>query len=149
MKKFTLETTVGIFVIIGILCTAYLTVKLGKMELIGSNYYTIQARFSSIAGLTNNARIEIAGVQVGSVSRMSLDPERLVAILDLKIQKHIPISEDTIASIKTSGLIGEKYIQLSPGGSDVLLKEGDMLFETESPLDIEDMISRYVFGGIK
>ncbi|TWI66937.1 phospholipid/cholesterol/gamma-HCH transport system substrate-binding protein [Desulfobotulus alkaliphilus] len=149
MKKFTLETTVGIFVIIGILCTAYLTVRLGKMELIGSNFYTIQARFSSVAGLTNNARIEIAGVQVGSVSRISLDPERLVAILDLKIHKNIPVSEDTIASIKTSGLIGEKYIQLSPGGSDILLKEGDMLFETESPLDIEDMISRYVFGGIK
>lgn len=149
MKKITLETTVGIFVIAGILCTAYLTIQLGKMELIGNNYYTIEARFASVAGLTKAARVEIAGVQVGSVSRISLDPERLVAVLHLKIQKDIPISEDTIASIKTSGLIGDKYIRLSPGGSDMLLGEGDVLLETEAPLDMEDMISKYVFGGIK
>jgi phospholipid/cholesterol/gamma-HCH transport system substrate-binding protein len=149
MKKSALETTVGIFVIIGILCTAYLTVQLGKMELIGSNYYTIEARFASVSGLTNGARVEIAGVQVGSVSRISLDPEGLVAVLHLKIQKNIPISEDTIASIKTSGLIGDKYIRLSPGGSDLLLAEGDLLLETESPLDIEDLIAKYVFGGVQ
>ncbi|MCW7754151.1 outer membrane lipid asymmetry maintenance protein MlaD [Desulfobotulus sp. H1] len=148
MKKITIETTIGLFVIAGILCTAYLTVRLGKMELIGSNYYTIEARFASVAGLTNGARVEIAGVQVGSVSRILLDPDRLVAVLHLKIQKNIPVSEDTIASVKTSGLIGDKYIRLSPGGSDILLSEGDTLFETESPLDIEDMIAKYVFGGI-
>lgn len=149
MKKPTLETAVGLFVIAGLLCIGYLTIKLGKMELIGDNYYTLQARFQSVSGLTLGGRVEIAGVQVGTVDAIRLDPDRQIAVLSMKIEKDVVLTDDVIASIKTSGLIGDKYVKLSPGGSDLLLEDGDFITETESPIDIEELVGKYIFGGVK
>ena len=148
MKKGTLELWVGLFVLIGIFCVGYLTIKLGKMEWIGDNHYLVMARFSSVSGLTTGASVEVAGVQVGTVEAITLDKDRLVAHVDMKIQNGVPVTEDTIASVKTAGLIGDKYIKLTPGGSDTLLKNGDVIVETESALDIEELVSKYVFGGV-
>ena len=147
MKRSTTEIYVGIFVLLGILCVGYLTVKLGKMEVMGSNYYFINAKFQSISGLKPGAQVEIAGVEVGQVHDVTLD-ENQRAVVTMKIQKGLKLTDDVIASIKTAGLIGDKYIKLSPGGSDDLLKSGDVITETESALDIEDLISKYVFGGL-
>ena len=148
MKKASIETAVGIFVFIGILCVGYLTVKLGKMELLGKNYYSVQAQFESVAGLKVGASVEMAGVPIGKVEAISLDIERQIARVWMKIQSDVAITDDAIASVKTAGLIGDKYIKLSPGGSDLVLKAGDTIIETESALDLEDLISKYVFGGI-
>jgi len=148
MKKLSAETAVGIFVLIGIVCIGYLTVRLGKMEIIGDNYYSISARFQSIAGLKAGSQVELAGVPIGQVEGIFLDQERWMAVVKMKIEKDVALTEDTIASIKTSGLIGDKYIKISPGVSDIPLKQGGMLTETESAVDIEELISKFVFGKI-
>lgn len=148
MKRASIETAVGLFVFIGILCVGYLTIKLGKMELLGKDYYLLQAQFESVTGLKEGANVEMAGVPIGKVDAISLDLERQTARVRLKIQGDVVVTDDAIASVKTTGLIGDKYIKLSPGGSDIVLKPGDTLIETESALDIEELISKYVFGGV-
>ena len=148
MKKWSVEVAVGLFVLIGIACIGYLTIRLGKMEIIGDNYYTVSARFQSIAGLKAGSEVELAGVPVGQVEGFSLDQDRWMAVVQMKIMKTIVLTEDVIASIKTAGLIGDKYIKLSPGVSDVPLKPGGMIIETESALDIEELISKFVFGKV-
>ena len=147
MKKGAIEAFVGIFVLIGILCVGYLTIKLGKMELLGNDHYTLTARFQSVTGLTSGASVEIAGVRVGQVGDIALDPERQVALVSLQIMNGVVLTDDVIASVKTSGLIGDKFIKLAPGASDEVLKPGDMILETESAVDLEELISKYVFGG--
>jgi len=148
MKKASIETIVGLFVVAGLICVGYLTIKLGKMELIGSNYYNLKANFRTVAGLKPGANVEIAGVQVGFVEKIYLDKETQSAVASLKLEKGVELSADVIASIKTSGLIGDKYIQLNPGGDIEILKDGDTITETESPLDFEELISKYVFGSV-
>ncbi len=148
MKKSSVETAVGVFVLICILCVGYLTIRLGKMELLGGNYYTLSARFQSVSGLKAGAQVEMAGVQIGKVDSVDLDTEEQVAIVTLKIEKDIHLTDDVIASVKTSGLIGDKFVNLSPGGSDDVLKSGDTITETESALDLEALISKYVFGKL-
>jgi phospholipid/cholesterol/gamma-HCH transport system substrate-binding protein len=149
MSKTSLELGVGIFVLIGILCVGYLTVRLGKMELLGDEHYFLNARFISVAGLKKGAQVVIAGVPVGQVTQISLDPEEQVAIVRMKIIKNVVLTDDVIASVKTSGLIGDKYIKLSPGGSDEVLKDNEMITETESALDIEELVSKYAFGDVE
>mgnify|MGYP000157999612 FL=1 len=148
MKKASIETAVGLFVLIGILCVGYLTVKLGKMEILGKDYYSVNAQFDSVTGLKVGANVEMAGVPIGKVEAIALDSERQVARVRLKIQRSVVLTDDTIASVKTAGMIGDKYIKLSPGGSDLILKAGDTIIETESALDLEELISKYVFGGL-
>jgi phospholipid/cholesterol/gamma-HCH transport system substrate-binding protein len=149
MKKTSIEAAVGIFMLIGIICVSYLSIRLGKLEWGGDKYYPVFARFQSVSGLIAGAHVELAGVHIGTVDSISLDPKRLVAVVELKIQKGVILSDDVIASVKTSGLIGDKYIQLVPGNSDSVLKPGGMITETESAVDIEALISKYVFGGTK
>jgi len=148
MKNASIETGVGIFVIIGILCVGYLTIKLGKMEVFGDDSYPLYAKFQSVSGLKSGAFVEMAGVQVGKVSSITLDPETKAALVELNIHKGVELSEDVIASVTTAGLIGDKYINLAPGGSDETLKPGDTISETESAVNLEELISKYVFGGV-
>ncbi len=148
MKKTTIDTCVGIFVLIGITCVGYLTVKLGQMDWIGQNHYSIFANFDSITGLRKGGQIEMAGVQIGHIADISLDLEKQIAVVEMKIQNEVVLTDDVIASVKTAGLIGDKYIKLSLGGSDEILKPGDLITETESALDLEEMVSKYVFGGV-
>ncbi len=112
------QSAVGIFVLIGLICLGYLTVKLGKMEILGNNTYTVEAQFSSVQGLRNGANVEISGVQVGRVSAIELDTETYTAKISMKINNTVALSEDTMAAIKTSGLIGDKFVELTPGGSE-------------------------------
>ena len=148
MKRLSIETAVGIFVLIGIVCVGYLTIRLGEMEWIGDNDYPLYACFQSVSGLKTGVSVEMAGVQIGRVDTISLDPERQIAVVKLKIRKEIILTDDVIASVKTSGLIGDKYIALTAGGSDLVLKPGDMITETESAVDLEELISKYAFGEV-
>ncbi|QUM75627.1 outer membrane lipid asymmetry maintenance protein MlaD [Moritella sp. 24] len=147
MKKSSIETSVGIFVLIGILCVGYLTIKLGKMELLSDNYYSVYADFNSATGLKGGANVEMAGVRIGQVENIVLLPHIKIARVKLKIENDISLAVDVIASVKTAGLLGDRYLSLTPGGSDELLLAGDSIEETESALDIEDLISKYVFSG--
>lgn len=149
MKKTSVETAVGVFVLIGLVCVAYLTIKLGKMEWFGDDFYTLNARFTSVSGLKTGAQVDMAGVEIGQVGDIQLDNDRQMAIVQMKIRQGVVLTDDVIASVKTSGLIGDKYIKLTPGGSDRVLKSGDMIIETESALDIEELVSKYVFGDAK
>lgn len=148
MKKTSIETTVGVFVLIGILCVGYLTIKLGKMEIFGENYYLLEAQFDSVSGLKSGGLIEMAGVEIGQVDSIILDNETQVAIVKLKIFESVKLSDDVIASVKTAGMIGDKYIKLYPGGSDDILEPGDTILETESSLDMEELVSKYIFGDV-
>jgi len=144
-----LEMMVGTFMIIGILCLGYLSIKLGKMELVGGAYYTVSAKFDSVSGLKPGARVEIAGVEVGKVDRIVLDPKGWdQALAYLKIKSDIKIGDDVIASVRTSGIIGDKFIMLKPGGSDRFLKDNDTIRETESAVDLEDLISKFIHGKV-
>jgi len=147
MKKSSIETSVGIFVLIGILCVGYLTIKLGKMELLGNNYYSVYADFNSATGLKGGANVEMAGVRIGQIEDIVLLPNIKIARVKLNIDKDINLAVDVIASVKTAGLLGDRYLSLTPGGSDEYLEAGDSIEETESALDIEDLISKYVFSG--
>jgi len=148
-KKYYIELTAGIFVFISLLCVGYLTIKLGKMELIGNKYYSIKARFSKITGLKTGNEVRISGVEVGRVKDIILNPKDFSVIVVMEIRKDIKLSDDSIASIKTNGLIGDKYISISPGGSDIYLSPGDMIVDTEPPVDFEELVSKYVFGNVK
>jgi len=148
MKRATVETMVGVFVLIGMICVGYLTIKLGKMEWFGGNNYPIYARFASVSGLNVGTHVVMAGVQIGKVESIGLDPEKQIALVRMKIQNHVVLTDEAIASIKTAGLIGDKYIKLSPGGSDKVLKPGETITETESALDLEELIGKFAFGKV-
>ena len=145
---FAKESIVGVFVVLGLICVSYLTIKLGRMEVFDSSGYTVTARFSSVTGLRMGASVEIAGVAVGRVTSIRLDPETFMADVDLRINDGVSLSDDVMASVKTSGLIGDKYISIAPGGSDTLLKNGDTITDTEPTLDLESLIGKVVFGGV-
>lgn len=148
MKKYKLEMYVGVFVFIGLICLSYMTIKLGKMEVFSNDGYTLTANFTSITGLKTGASVEISGVQVGKVTGVKLN-QNYLAQVSIQLNKGVELSDDSIASVKTSGLIGDKYISISRGGSDVILADGDVMVETESAVDIEALISKYVFGGVE
>ncbi len=146
MKKASIEVAVGIFVLIGMICIGYLTIRLGKLEIFSRNTYPLVARFESVTGLKPGASVEISGVEVGKVDSIGLDFEKQMAVVTMQIQNGIALDEEVIASIRTSGLIGDKFIKLSQGGADDMLKSGDQITETESVLDIEELISKYIFS---
>ncbi len=149
MKRAGLETVVGVFVLVGILCLAYLSIKLGKMELLGGNYYEVVAYFNNISGLKAGASVEIAGVEVGRVDRITLDTAMgYQAKVFLRINAGAKLSDDTIASVRTRGIIGDKYIMLQPGGSEKLLANGGRIRDTESAVDLEQLISEYIHGKV-
>ncbi len=144
-----METVVGTFVIIGLVCVGYMTIKLGKVDLFGDNYYSLYAAFGSVSGLRSDSPVEIDGIEVGRVARLSINQEKQMASVELKIRKGIKIYDDAIASVKTSGLIGDKLVKIDPGGSGDILKPGGTIIDTNSPIDIEELIGKYVFGDIK
>ena len=115
MNKINIETGVGLFIIAGLICLAYLSVKLGDVNLTGTKDYVVKARFSNIGGLKEGSDVEIAGVKIGKVSKISLDNYQ--ALVDMLIVPTVKIQEDSIASIRTQGIIGDKYIKISPGGA--------------------------------
>jgi len=146
MNKRKIEFYVGLFVIIGILCTGYLFIVLGEISFVRDKRYPVYAFFTSVSGLKTGAKIEMVGVQIGNVSTVSIDKERLLAKVELRIDKNIELSEDVIASVKTSGIIGQKYIDILPGGSDTMLEPGEEIFNTESSLDIEALVRKFIFN---
>ena len=149
MKKYHHETVAGLFVLIGLICVGYLTVKLGNVHLWGSDSYPLYARFNSVSGLRIGNSIEMLGLEIGEIAGFSMDQEKSVVVAELRIRKPIKVYDDAIASIKTAGLIGDKYVSIDPGGAGELLKPGAMITQTESPPDLGELIGKYAFGDIE
>lgn len=149
MRNIKLEISVGLFVLTGLLALAWLSVKMARMELVGSGHIPIFAHFSSISGLKSGASVEIAGVQVGRVGEITLDVESYEAKVQLNIDGTIPIQDDAIASIRTKGLIGDRYIKITPGASENRIAQGGRLTMTEPAINFEELISQYIHGNVK
>ena len=146
MKKFDLELAVGVFVLAGIVCLGYLSVKLAKMEILGGDRYEVYAVFSDIGGLKEGSSVVFAGVEVGRVQSITIEDYEAKVVLS--VSTDVILQEDSIATIKTRGLIGEKYLSLSPGGSEQIIKPGGQIREAVPPVDFEELISKYVFGKV-
>jgi phospholipid/cholesterol/gamma-HCH transport system substrate-binding protein len=146
MTRINTELVVGFFLLLGLLALGYLAVKLGKMEVVGGSGYTVRATFSNVAGLRVGTSVEIAGVDVGWVQGIHLKDYQ--AVVAFRIKDEVQLPEDSIASIRTKGLIGEQFVRISPGGAERNLQPGDEIKETEPPVDIMELIANYAFGKI-
>ncbi|MBA4357021.1 MAG: outer membrane lipid asymmetry maintenance protein MlaD [Desulfovibrio sp.] len=147
MKKYSKETQVGVFVLLGFAAIAYMSVKLGNVHLFSDNHYVITAKFNDVTGLKMNAPVQMYGVEMGFVENIGIDQGTGMSAVTLRIRKDIQLTDDTIASVKTSGLIGDKYVKLSRGGGEPI-QPGAVLRDTESSIDLEELIGKYVFGGV-
>lgn len=147
-KNLSLYPAVGFFVLIGLGCVAYLTVNLANTNLFNQNYYALTAKFSTVNGLRVGSSVEISGVPIGKIAAIELDQQLYQALVSVHIEKYVQVPEDSTAAIKTSGLIGDKYINIIPGGSSQALQPGEAIMDTQAALDIEEMISKYIFGSM-
>jgi len=147
LSQRAIELVVGIFVLAGIIVLGMMSVRLGGLNLLPSNYYNVTAKFTTVSGLRQGASIEMAGVNVGRVQSITLSGGD--AMVTLQLDNSIKLSKDSIASIRTKGVLGEKYIRLSMGGSSSVIKPGGKIRETEPPIDIEKLIGDFIFGKVK
>lgn len=146
MPRANTEIVVGFFLLLGLLALGYLAVKLGKMEIVGNRGYTVYATFSNVGGLRTGSPIEIAGVEVGSIEKISL--KNYQAQVALRMKEGVELPDDSIISIRTKGLIGEQFVRISPGGSEKTIPPEGVISETEPPVDIMELIANYAFGKI-
>ena len=146
MKRSALDLGVGVFVLIGLIALGWMSVKLGRIDLLGNRGYVVSADFPTVGGLKAGSTIEIAGVEVGRVDRIVLQDYQAHVIM--VIQPGVKLQDDSIASIKTKGLIGERYVRISPGGSDKIIPPNGRIREVEPPVDIEELLSKYIFGKV-
>jgi phospholipid/cholesterol/gamma-HCH transport system substrate-binding protein len=141
-----IEITVGVFVFLGIVAMSWLAVKIGQIGGLGQDGYHIEAVFADAGGVRVGSDVMMAGVVIGRVSDVALqDNEK--AKVTLQINTGVQLSTDVIASVRTKGIIGERYIRITQGADTDLLAEGDEVEETESAINIEDLISKYIFSA--
>ncbi len=145
MKRINIEIAVGLFVVVGFICFAWMSVRLGDVSIFEKPSYQVSARFGSVSGLKPNSKIEISGVQVGKVVSIHLEEKTYEAVVKMKIDQGVALQEDVIASVRTAGIIGDRYINISPGGLDELIPDGGVITETESAINFEDLLSKYIF----
>ncbi len=139
------ELLVGIFMLVGIISITFLALRMGDLGLFNSDEYVIQAKFTSASGLREGAYVEMAGVTVGKVKTIKFDPESYLAEVNISLPKTINVPDDSIASIRTAGIIGDKFIKISAGGSDDYVEAGMEIMETEPSINLEELISKYIF----
>ena len=146
MRKGNLELVVGVFVLLGLGCLAYLAIHLGKMEIMGSGYQVL-VNFDNISGLKKGAAVEVAGVEVGRVEAIQLSSADRASVT-LRLEPNLKLHDDAIASIRTKGIIGDKFVKLSPGSSEKLIPPGGKIRDTEAAIDLEELISSYIHGKV-
>jgi phospholipid/cholesterol/gamma-HCH transport system substrate-binding protein len=147
MKQSSMELSAGAFVLLGLAAIAWFAIQAGARLPIAGSTYMMNARFLNAGGLKPGSQVFLAGVPVGRVDKISLDPQ-FAAIVQMEIDKDVQLSSDTIASVKTSGLLGDKFIALSPGSASQNLAPGGTITDTESAVDLEGLISRLAFGNV-
>jgi phospholipid/cholesterol/gamma-HCH transport system substrate-binding protein len=146
MERTKVNVAVGLFLVLGILALGYLSIRLGRVSFLGGTGYLVTADFPSVGGLKAGSGVEIAGVLIGRVEAIGLADYQARVVL--RLNNDVKIQDDSIASIKTKGLIGEKYIRISPGGSDKIIPPNGRIREVEAPIDLEELISKYIFGKV-
>ena len=147
MKKKNLEMIVGLFLLTGFASFSWLAIKMGDIKFFMEDTYPLTARFISISGLKEGATVELAGVKVGKVSGIHLDNGEYEAVVEIDISNEVKLQDDSIASIRTAGIIGDRYIKLTPGGSEEYLEQGGEIEETESSISLEELVSKYIFDS--
>jgi phospholipid/cholesterol/gamma-HCH transport system substrate-binding protein len=148
MKHTKLELSAGIFVLLGMAAIAYLTIKLGAGSMVGGKTYLIETRFANAGGIHPGCSVLLSGVTVGRVEGVRMDPSDYSAIVTLKLTGELRLPADSMASVKTSGLIGDKFVSLSPGADEAFLKAGERITLTESAVDLESLIGKMAFGSV-
>ncbi len=149
MKQSKLELFVGGFVLLGIAAVIYLTIKLGAGSIVGGDTYVIEARFTNAGGLNAGSSVLVAGVPVGRVEEIRVDEKDYSAIATLRVDSGLRLPTDSMASIKTTGLIGDKFVALAPGADDTWLESGARITMTESAVDLESLIGKMAFGSVE
>jgi phospholipid/cholesterol/gamma-HCH transport system substrate-binding protein len=148
MKKSIQESVAGSFVLLGIALILYMSITLGNLNIMNKDTYQLYAKFTTVNGLRTGNPIEMHGIKIGEVKSFTLDQENQMAVAALEIDKTITIYADAIASIKTSGLIGDRFVNIDPGGLETKLTSGEYIIDTVSPLDITELIGKVAFGSI-
>lgn len=148
MKNTKLELSVGLFVLLGIAAIIYLAIQVGTGSLLSGDTYLIESRFANTGGLHSGSSVLVSGVTVGRVEGIRIEPSDYSAIVTLRVLSGLRLPTDSMASIKTSGLIGDKYVALSPGADDTYLKSGARITMTESAVDLESLIGKMAFGAV-
>ena len=146
MKKANVEVAVGVFVLVGIACLLYLAMHLGEVQLF-SRGYEVSADFDNISGLKVGAAVEVAGVDVGRVEQITITPDNR-AELQFMLSPRLILKDDTIASVRTKGIIGDKFVKLSMGSSDKVIPPGGRIHDTESAVELEELISQFIHGKV-
>lgn len=149
MNDKKVELIAGTFVLLGLVLVGFLAFRIGDAHLFTRGNYTLYARFADVGGLTEGSKVRLAGVSVGTVGSITLDQKTYRAQVELILRPEIELDDDTIASVKTNGLIGDKFVSLLPGGSGIPLADGDTIIETESAVDFEGLVSKIAFGGVE
>ncbi|MBU3071276.1 outer membrane lipid asymmetry maintenance protein MlaD [Aestuariicella sp. G3-2] len=147
MYSRSMEILVGAFMLLGIAALAFLAIQVSGLSLNPSNRdtYQISATFTNVAGLTTRAKVSIAGVTVGQVTAIHLDPMSVRAVVDMSIQKQVDyLTTDSIAAIKTAGVLGDQYVSISVGGAPEMLQNGDVITDTQSALVLEDLVGKII-----
>jgi phospholipid/cholesterol/gamma-HCH transport system substrate-binding protein len=148
MNTRKIEFSVGLFVFVGLAALAFLAVRIGGGRVTSPNTHEIKARFTNASGLKKGSTVRISGVTIGEVTDVGLSPEDMAAMVTVRIDSSLKLDDDTVAAVRSSGLIGEKFISLKPGASGVALKPGAVIVDTESAFDLEDVIARFAFGSV-
>jgi phospholipid/cholesterol/gamma-HCH transport system substrate-binding protein len=149
MERTTLDLWVGAFVVAGIAALVVLALKVGNLSTYNvSETYQLQAHFTNVGGLKPTASVRSSGVLVGRVTSIVLDTERYEAKVTMSIDKRYQFPKDTFANILTSGLLGEQYIGLLPGGEEEMLKNGGEFKKTQSAVVLEDLIGKFFTSSV-
>jgi len=149
MKKYSKETVVGIFIVAGLVCIAYMTIKLGNVGILGDDTYALNARFNRVTGLKEGNPVNMLGLEIGRIANFKMVQDEQAVVVEMRINKGIKIYDDALAAIKTEGLIGDRYMDIAPGGAGELLNPGETITETQSPADLSELIGKFAFGDVK
>lgn len=147
MKNIGLNFVVGLFVILGAAALFYMSVNIGGATVSGAGNYSLIARFENTSGLKEGAFVEAAGVRVGQATSIRFDPETYESVVEIVLDNMVQVPDDSIASIRTAGIIGDRFIKITPGGSDIYLEAGEEFLETEPSISLEELVSKYMFSS--
>lgn len=149
MKNTKLELSVGFFMLLGIVAISYLAIQVGTGSLISGDTYLIESRFTNAGGLHAGSSVMLAGVTVGRVEGVRIEPSDYSAIVTLRVLSSLRLPTDSMASIKTTGLIGDKFVSLAPGADETYMNSGMRITLTESAMDLESLIGKMAFGSVQ
>lgn len=147
MQQRSIEITVGAFLLLGMAALAFLAIQVSGLTLgtVRRDTYQVSASFNTVAGLTPRAQVQVAGVQVGQVTRIYIDPVTVRAVVEMAINSDVDyLTTDSVASIKTAGVLGEQYVSIAPGGEPDVLGDGDSIRDTQSAMVLEDLIGKFI-----